>query len=346
MKMFFSRYLISGLLILLLWACKKDEVKVIAKPGSAPSLAATLDTVILLKQYADDQAIAFKRGTSDFGYNAVVKYELQFARKGTNFADKAVVPADSITTAITVRMLNTIANQLELEYGVYADIEVRISATISDNYPPTYSNAKALVVSSYQDLVEYPSMYVAGDFQAWTPATGPKLASFKSDKNYEGYVWFPSGSTLFKITSLPSWDGTNYGGTSTNNGGVLSGTGDNLKVTGAGYYFITVNLDDKSWQATRTTWSMIGDAVGSWDTDVDLTFDEAKGTWTGTVQMNAGAFKFRANHSYDINYGDNKPSDPILNKGGDNIKVAAAGTYEVTLSLSIAGNYTYLVKKK
>ncbi|MFB6456506.1 SusE domain-containing protein [Chitinophaga sp. Hz27] len=346
MKTSFFKYIIAGLFAAALWSCKKDEIKTVAQPGSAPTLTASADTAVLLKDHVSDAAVTFKWNTSSFGYSAVVKYSLQFAKKGTNFANVKEVSIDTLAKTFTVGDLNTIANALEIDNGVLTGMDVRVKAFISANFEPAYSNTTVLVVSSYLDLIDYPAMYSPGDYQGWDPATSAKLASLKSDKAYEGYANFTNATTSFKFTSVAGWDGTNYGGTSVNNAGVLSPTGENLQVTGAGYYFLQLDLGTNAWSATKTTWSMIGDAAGGWDKDVELTYDATRKVWTATVDMSAGAFKFRANHAYDINYGDNKPSDPFLNRDGSNITVTDAGTYEVTLNLSIPGNYSYSMKKK
>jgi hypothetical protein len=65
-----------------------------------------------------------------------------------------------------------------------------------------------------------------------------------------------------------------------------------------------------------------------------------------TTVCSAGSFKFRANGSWDLNYGDDSPADGVPDQGSnDNINIADAGTYTITLDLSHAGNYTYSVKK-
>ncbi len=56
--------------------------------------------------------------------------------------------------------------------------------------------------------------------------------------------------------------------------------------------------------------------------------------------MTAGAFKFRANHSWDYNYGSNN-ADGTLQAGGSNIPVTTEGDYYVTLDLSQPNAYTY-----
>lgn len=346
MKRTIYQYIMAGMFAAALASCKKDEVKTIAQPGTAPMLSASADTVILKKDHAADNAVTFKWNASSFGFNGVVKYSLEFAKKGDNFATVKAVTADTLSKTLTVAELNTIANGLEVDNGVPADLEVRVKAIISDNFQAAYSNTQKLVVNSYLDLIDYPSMYAPGDYQGWNPAGAAKLVSLKSDKVYEGYAYFSAATTTFKFTTQPNWDGTNYGGTSSGNKGVLSATGDNLQVTGAGYYYLTLDLGSNAWSATLTTWSMIGNAAKGWDTDLDLTFDPAKNVWTATADLSAGEFKFRANHAYDINYGDNKPGDPFLNRDGANIKITEAGTYDIVLNLSIAGNYSYTLKKK
>ncbi|WP_298713887.1 SusE domain-containing protein [Chitinophaga sp.] len=327
-------------------SCKKDEVRTVAGDGTPTTMQASATTLVLSKPNAGEPAVTFRWNASTFGFSGVVKYSVEFAKKGTGFAVVKAVAADTLMKTLTVGELNTIANGLELDNGIPQEMEVRINAYISRDYPAAFSNVTGLVVTSYMDLIDYPSLWVPGDYQGWAPATAAKLASLKSDEVYEGFVHFPGAATSFKLTTLPSWDGKNYGGTSAGNGGAVSTSGDNLAVSGAGYYFLQVDLGGSAWTATNTTWSLIGNAAGGWDTDVDMTFDAAKNAWTATLNLTAGALKFRANHAYDINFGDNKLSDPFLNRGGKDIPVAEAGSYVVTLDLSRAGNYMYSIVKK
>lgn len=327
-------------------SCEKDEVRTIAGDGTATTMQASATTLVLEKPNAGAPAVTFRWNASTFGFSGVVKYSIEFAKKGTEFAVVKAVAADTLMKTLSVGELNTIANALELDNGIPQEMEVRINAYISRDYPAAYSNVTGLVVTSYMDLIDYPSLWVPGDYQGWSPASAAKLASLKSDDVYEGFVHFPGANTTFKLTTQANWDGKNYGGTSAGNGGALSTSGDNLAVSGAGYYFLQVNLGGSAWTATKTQWSLIGNAASGWDTDVDMTFDPVKNVWTATLDLTAGTLKFRANHAYDINFGDNKLSDPFLNRGGKDIPVAEAGNYEVTLDLSRAGNYMYSIVKK
>ncbi|HEY1114592.1 MAG TPA: hypothetical protein VGE66_13565, partial [Chitinophagaceae bacterium] len=67
------------------------------------------------------------------------------------------------------------------------------------------------------------------------------------------------------------------------------------------------------------------------------------GAWTVTLNLTAGEIKFRANDGWDINLGD-KGNDKTLEPGGDNIPIAAAGNYTVTLNLTYGGNWSYTIK--
>jgi hypothetical protein len=55
--------------------------------------------------------------------------------------------------------------------------------------------------------------------------------------------------------------------------------------------------------------------------------------------------KFRANNDWPINFGDNNPADGKPEYGGDNIPVATAGSYTITLDIGIAGNYAYSIRR-
>ena len=186
-------------------------------------------------------------------------------------------------------------------------------------------------------------LYVPGSHQGWSPGTAPIVYNRNFDMKYEGYVNF-SANDLFKFTSEPNWDGTNYG-----DGGaeVLSTTGDNLTVAEAGYYKLNVDLSGSPFTYTtvKTDWGLIGDAtVGGWDNSTPMTYNPDTKVWTVTTTLTAGkAFKFRANNGWDINLGGNQSN---LSYGGDNIQVATDGTYLVTLDLSNPEAYKCSVVKQ
>ncbi|PTX18433.1 uncharacterized protein DUF5019 [Pontibacter mucosus] len=195
----------------------------------------------------------------------------------------------------------------------------------------------------FKEAPGFPTLWVPGSHQGWDPASAPKIISLGKDDKYEGYVNFPNSNTEFKFTSHPNWDNTNYGA---GEGGALStdGSAGNLTASEPGYYLLKADLNDNTWSATKTSWGVIGDATaGGWDSDQDLTYDAKDMVWKGTLTLKAGEIKFRANDGWDINLGDDG-ANGSLEYGGANIKIAAAGTYEIELNLSEAGNYTYTIK--
>lgn len=89
-------------------------------------------------------------------------------------------------------------------------------------------------------------------------------------------------------------------------------------------------------------WSIIGDAVEGWSTDVPLTYDCDTKTYNITRALKAGPFKFRKNNDWPGNLGDNG-ADKSLEPDGANIEVAADGTYTIALNLATS---TYTLTKK
>jgi len=95
----------------------------------------------------------------------------------------------------------------------------------------------------------------------------------------------------------------------------------------------------------KTTWGIIGTATpNNWDSDQPMTYDVASEMWKITLNLKAGEFKFRANNSWYINLGDTK-GNGVLKGDGDNLKLAVAGNYTVSLTLNAAGSYTYKLVK-
>ncbi|MDR2926715.1 MAG: DUF5115 domain-containing protein [Cytophagaceae bacterium] len=188
-------------------------------------------------------------------------------------------------------------------------------------------------------------LYVPGGHQGWNPATAPIVFSSALDWKFDGYVYMEAGNE-FKFTTAPSWDGTAYGAGAEE--GVLSTAPDagNLNVAETGFYRLTADLSGEpaTYTATATVWGLIGDATaGSWDNSTEMALNTATGEWTVTAELTAGAFKFRANNEWVIDLGGDVNN---LTYGGDNIPVAEAGTYVVTLKLGDATAYSCTVVKQ
>ncbi len=336
--------LLAAVVSLLGISCKKDEVRTIAKQGSAITLTASQTEFVLLKDSAANNAATFTSNASDFGYNAVVTYSLQIGKKGMNFDSAQSVAMTlangTVSTTLTVDELNNIAIKLGLTAYTPDSAEARVQAKISDAYAATYSNVINLSINSY---LKESWLWMPGSYQNWTPASATQLYSANGKGLHSGYVNFPDPNVLFKITSAPDWNHTAYG---TGGPGKLSTTGDNLTVPDKGYFLIEANIDDLTWKYTATVWGIIGDAVGGWDpvNDKVMAFDAASNTWKLTLPLAAGGMKFRANKNWTINVGQAADPGTLENNGG-NLTIDTPGTYDVTIDLSNPAKFTYTLKK-
>lgn len=335
----------AGLASALLLSCKKDQEQVVLKPGNSPALTGSASNLTLSQSLAAEEGITFSWQKADFGYDAAVTYALQLSVKGTNFAPATTTEiglGSGLSRTFTVKEFNMELLKI-VPASVSSEIEARIRASVGDAVAPVYSNVFSLTAVTYRDIIQYPSLYIAGNFQGWSPGTAPKIASRNNNGQYEGYIYFNDAAPEFKIVKGNDWSFGDYGMAGP---GLLSNGGDNVKLTdGAGVYRLKVNTTAMTWENLKVSWGLIGDATpGGWDTDTDLTFNPETGTWTLNSDLKAGEIKFRANDGWDLNMGDNN-NDGVPDEGGNNIKIEAAGNYTITLDLSVAGNYFYQVKK-
>lgn len=335
-----------------LWSCKKDEVKVFAKTGLPGTLAASQSALVLTASNASDTVQAFSWTRSDYGFSAAVKYTLQIAKAGTNFAaPKEISMGNQIVQKYTGADLNQMALILGLAPGSAGQLDARVKSSISDSIPAVYSNRITISVTPYLVIINYPSLWVPGDYQGWDPATAPKISSKAANGIYEGFVNIAGGSLKFKFTSHPDWSHTNYGWASStvtgnNVSGTFNTTGGDLFVPSAGYYLLKANTNTNTWEGIKTIWGLIGDAVPTtgWTTDQDMAYNAATKVWAITLGLNTGKIKFRANDDWAINFGDTG-ADLSLEYAGSDISITSAGNYTITLDLSVPGNYTYVIKK-
>jgi len=347
-------WLLIGGVLLTFSACKKEETRAVLNPAGAITLSATVSTLVLAQPNADNTAVGFSWTKADFGFDAGVNYSLELCKGGTNFATATSTSINMNTLlakTFTVKDFNAKMQDI-IANGVAAAVQARVKADVGSGVAPIYSNVLSMTVTAYRDIVNYSfpqALFIAGNYQGWSPSTAPKIvdkfASGTTGSNYDGYIYFNNASPEFKMVKGPDWsfgDLGNYGGSN------LGPGGGNLTLSqGIGVYRITANTSNMTWSNTKIdTWGIIGNATpGGWGGSTAMTYDIAGNFWILTTNLTAGELKFRANNDWPINFGDNAPADGKPEYGGDNIPIAAAGNYTITLDIGIAGNYAYSIRR-
>lgn len=342
MKKYRLIYIVMAALLVLA-SCKKEAVGPVIIDPTVPVITAPIagTSLVLTESNAKDTLTFTWSAASNYGFAAAVTYKVEMSLPGDNFAH----PTALITTIagkgiMTYLDLDNVLMAAELAPGVASELQIRIAASVSDFVPSAYSDVLTLSVTPYRIIVNYPKLYCPGSYQGWAIATAPVVSSLKSDGKYEGYINFPDAGTTFKFTQGTTWD-VNWGDTGAN--GTLDAGGDNIVAADPGYYKINVNIPALTYTITKTVWGLVGDATGSWDIDQLMIYDPTAGTFSVTLNLVAGNIKFRANGAWDISLGDFK-TNLSLEYGGDNIPIAAAGNYTVTLDLR-GPIYTYVIVK-
>lgn len=364
MKQIFRKLFIAFVAVISFAACNKSAdltyLEVVSFP---PALTASAKSVSLSTTVNDSTVISFSWPAVAYEIKAPVTYTLELDvptdTLGTNAWKKAVkIPVGQDVLAKTFKGLdlNLIAlNSLGLIKDSVSTVVARVVAYLDR---PVHSNSISFTVKPYKSAV-LNVLYVPGDYQGWNPGAASKIAEpLARPGMYEGYVYIPSGGSYqFKMTPQPDWTPTAYGDATGTSGDIIVANyaGGNMSVPGGGYYELTANLNSNKWTATKTTWSILGDASpGGWSTDTQMTYDPVTQVWKLTADMvSGGSFKFRANNAWVIDFGiDNNGKlvyadnpffgyTPNLN----NLSVPVSGNYTITLDLHIPGNYTYILQK-
>lgn len=174
----------------------------------------------------------------------------------------------------------------------------------------------------------------------WTPANA---APFMQLEDGKFRIYSPvAADGEFKFLEVLDWAG-DWGDSKTSTGTLEQADEQNCKITDEGFYRIDCDFLTGKWTALRQEWGVIGSATpGGWDDETPMSkLGDYAWTWTG--DLSAGEIKFRANHDWGYNFGDNG-ADGSLEADGANIAVAEAGNYTVVMVLAPNG-YTYTVTK-
>jgi starch-binding outer membrane protein SusE/F len=363
------KLLIAALFLITAASCKKEGEMLTANENASfsASLKASLDSVTLAPANDSDTVVHFTWPAVSYGAGIAVTYTLQMdvpsdtaGANGWAKAQAYIAGANVLTYGFAGKDLNNTMQTLGL-FGP-TPLVFRVLANVTQyngsasTIPTSYSSVVNVVVTPYTT-----NLWVPGAYQGWSPATAPTLNPVPGKPGlFEGYVDIVgTGNQGFKYTNAPDWVHTNYGDPSGEVGGgalTTNGNAGGLSVANGGYYELSANLNNLSWTATGTTWSIIGDATpGAWTTDTQMSYDATNQVWTVTAAMKqAGSYKFRANDAWNIDFGiDNSGNlvyvdNPLFPYAGpqNNLTVPSDGTYVITLDLHVSQHYSYSAVKQ
>ena len=361
MKKQINTFLALVMMVPLLISCEDDAaLTVLQKVSFAGAPDASADAIVITEENKIETLLQISWSEIQFPVEGPVTYTLQFdipndtsGINGWSGAISREIGEDILAASYSGSELNDLALELGLEPGVEGAIAVRVQGTMSRNI---FSPATAIRVTPIDvpEVIDYPSLYIAGDYQGWNIGAPSLISSVNDDGIYEGYIYIPAGGTNeFKLYAQPDWGPTSYGYESEGKIMEANFAGANFTAPSDGYYLFMVNLNEMTYQLIKTSWGIIGGATpGGWDADTPLTYDPVTQTWNVTADMKAdGSFKFRANNAWMLDFGvvdgrpayANHPWKSYVDQ--PQFTVPSDGNYTITLDLHIPGNYTYILKK-
>lgn len=188
---------------------------------------------------------------------------------------------------------------------------------------------------TYADII-----WQVGNANGWgstSPASGLKNKGWKyarnNDGDYFGFMYL-NGYFMFRSNQY-TWDDPRWG--LGNSEGTLDAEGSGIEAA-EGFYMVEANIADLTYNLTPiTTIGVIGGFNG-WASDyATLTYNTSTGAWEGYCEIPAGTdFKFRANNSWDINWGG---SINNLSYDGANIRLDSDGNYFIQLYITYEGDF-------
>lgn len=307
---------------------------------------------VLDKDYPDDAALTML--WSDYNtYGVNVTYTVEVAKTGsTEFATLGTVQNLRVLE-ITNKTFNDAVLKLGLTANVSASVDMRVTAT-TKSVGGTINKVSQVVKVDVTPFVAFKNLFLVGDATAagWNPDNNNQ-ALFRDPSNTNKFYFTGKfGTSMFKLLEVlgnwqPQW-GIKGGAVANSDGG----DPDPFTVSSGGYYSFEVDILAKTYSITpytgaMTTYTSIdlaGDLNG-WSGSTVLTqssFDPHQWYVKNVVVSTNGGAKFRANGTWDVNWGAASEFSGQGTQGGANIPLNA-GTYDVYFN-DIDGRYVFVKK--
>jgi hypothetical protein len=349
-------------------SCENDDQTIVTKVGGPELLTPVTGTSYELKPAnASFEATTLVWNHANYSSQTEVNYTIEVAVAGTEFATiKEGGTTINRYATWSVEAFNGVALDAGLTPYEEGELDIRIKSTLGSNAELVdYSNVVTVAVTPYSTAL--PKLWMPGSYQVdsgygtinWSHAAAATVASSGYGKtNFEGYAYFASNQAApdngFKFTDAPDWIHGVFGDDGSFSGALpTTGQGNNIGIT-AGLHRVRANTATtgpgaRTYSVVPYTWRVIGEAVGGWNNsnEVTLVYNTTTKKLTAITTLVAGAFKFRANASWDPdkNFGkfdaNKEYAGETMSYDGANFTVAAGGTYKIELDLSNPRAYSY-----
>ncbi len=302
MKNVFNKIFLFGLASLLLWSCKKDEVRAYIRDGVS-SLSASSTTLVLdSSNSGSNDAVTFTWPATDFGAKVAVKYTLEIDSVNGAFAKPMIYAlGNNLSKKFTMLEFNSVALSLGLVPETAGQLIVRLRSDVvqiqnstSSTYPPVYSNVLTVTVTPYSTIIPplytVPDhLYIVGDATpgGWgNPVPVPTQELTKLDYATFGAILNLGGTGKHYLLLPKNGDwGHKYGLNGDNSNAAFQTTGPFIPDGGAdipapdaaGLYKIVVDFLTGTYTVTAVTVDvpanlfLVGDATpGGWSNPVPV----------------------------------------------------------------------------
>jgi len=316
--------------VALLTSCEKDELRAMLNPDAAVAPSLSSQNVVLTKDAATADALTISWAQPEFGFTAAPAYSILIDKKGGTFDKPITVSVGrDLKKTFKVQELNNLMIALGLPVATASDVDMKVIATLGAK-TQVVSPVKTFKITPYLDRLDLSTNWgIVGSATAneWN---GPDMPFYKTDKAgvLAAYVTLNNGEIKFRQDN--KWD-NNYGDNGAD--GKADKDGTNISVT-AGTYRITFDTSTFAYKVEKYSPVLVGDSTpNGWNgPDTPLAYDPTSDTWKAVVKLEGGKdLKIRLNNDWGTNWGG---ANGTLAAGGDNIRIAAAGTYLVTVDLA------------
>ena len=158
MKKISKIFIFSALILSGMWACKKEENRVIFQGGTAPVLTASVTNIPLSYATLNDEALQLSWTNPNYQFNTGisslnVNYNIEIDTTGANFTnpDREVLSLGTdLSRNFTQSVFNDyLLNQLQLKPAINHDIELRVTSFLVGGAEPLASNVLKFTVTPF-----------------------------------------------------------------------------------------------------------------------------------------------------------------------------------------------------